>query len=568
MTHASFGAWLDQGTAHFRLWAPSAARVELVIEGVDQPVPMTPRGHGSFEASLSGPSHGRRYRYRVDGRGPFPDPASRWQPDGIHGESAIDDPSAFAWRARPVSIDRGDLIIYELHTGTFTPEGTFESAIAKLPYLRDLGVTALELMPVAEFAGSRNWGYDGAALFAPSSAYGGPAGLRRFVDAAHQHGLSVILDVVYNHVGPDGAYIREISPEFFAKDAATPWGDAVNIAHPIVREWIAANAIHWARDYRVDGFRLDATHALPQAHTPAFIPELIARVRAEAGRDIVFIAEDHRRIEDMLRSSDEGGWGLDGVWADEFHHHVRVITAGDSHGYYRHYTGDARDMPEKTRMGPPFVYCIQNHDQIGNRATGDRLHHTVGLDVWRAATALLLLAPGTPLIFMGQEWAATTPFQYFTDHHEALGRDVTEGRRNEFRGFPEFRDGHVGVPDPQAAGTFEASRLRWDELGRRPHAGVLELYRTLITLRRSERQLHREAFAMNRDTIALASNRLALVARLRNSGRVPLGDRLAGRWRTILTTEDPAFAGDGPRPIIADDEIVFARPSALLIERE
>jgi maltooligosyltrehalose trehalohydrolase len=290
MPQSTFGAWLDQDGAHFRLWSPSAARVELVIDDVDQPVAMTPAGHGVFEAVVSGPSHGRRYRYRIDGRGPFPDPASRWQPEGVHGPSAIDDPSAFGWQAAPVDIRRDDLVIYELHIGTFTPEGTFDAAMSHLPYLRDLGITAIELMPVAEFAGSRNWGYDGAALFAPSSVYGGPAGLRRLVDAAHQHHLSVILDVVYNHVGPDGAYLREVSPEFFAEHHASPWGDAVNLPEPAVREWLIANAIHWAVQYRIDGFRLDATHALPHAETPGFLRDLITEVRAASGRDLVFIA--------------------------------------------------------------------------------------------------------------------------------------------------------------------------------------------------------------------------------------------------------------------------------------
>jgi len=591
MASSPFGAWLDRGEAHFRLWAPSAARVDLLIEGFDQPLPMTPVGDGSFATAVRGPSHGRRYRYRVDGRGPFPDPASRWQPDGVHGASAIDDPSAFAWRAAPPALDRGDLVIYELHTGTFTDEGTFDGVAARLPYLRDLGITAIELMPIAEFAGSRNWGYDGAALFAPSSAYGGPAALRRLVDAAHAHGLAIILDVVYNHLGPDGAYLRAISPEFFAAGEPSPWGDAVNLGEPAVREWLTANARHWALDYRIDGFRLDATHALPRAHGAPFLRGLADEVRAAAGRDILFIAEDHRNLADMLRAPVEGGWGLDGVWADDFHHHVRVMTAGDAHGYYGDFRADAGDLAETIRRGwffcgqrsshdgeprgsdpaglarEQFVYCIQNHDQIGNRALGDRLHHTTGLDVWRAASALLLLAPATPLIFMGQEWAATSPFQYFTDHHDALGRLVREGRRSEFRDFPAFRGRLEDVPDPQAAATFEASRLRWDEIAEPPHAGVLNLYRTLLALRRSERQLHRAVVAMDRETLALSSGHSALIVRLQGSGRAALPPQLAGSWRVSLTTEDPEFGGDGPPPALEGRTARFARPSALLLTR-
>ncbi|HUF24451.1 MAG TPA: malto-oligosyltrehalose trehalohydrolase [Vicinamibacterales bacterium] len=588
----SVGAWLDDRGAHFRLWAPSAARVELLVEGFDQPVAMTPAGGGIFASDLTGPSHGRHYRYRVDGRGPFPDPASRWQPDGVHGESALDDPRAFAWHAAPPALARRDLVLYELHTGTFTADGTFDGARGRLPYLRDLGITAVELMPIAEFAGSRNWGYDGAALFAPSSVYGGPAGLRRFVDAAHQLGLAVILDIVYNHLGPDGAYLGAISPEFFARDEASPWGAAVNLADPAVRAWLTANAIHWAVDYHVDGFRLDATHALPQAHAPAFIRGLVRDVRGAAGRDVIFIAEDHRNLAEMLRPAGEGGWGLDAVWTDDFHHHVRVLAAGDSHGYYRDYRGNAGDLAETIRrgwffagqhsahLGEPrgtdpsalapeqFVYCIQNHDQIGNRAHGDRLHHTAGLDVWRAASALLLLAPETPLLFMGQEWAATTPFQYFTDHHEELGRLVTDGRRGEFQDFPAFRERPETIPDPQDEATFDASKLRWEECAAPPHAGVLALHRALLGLRRSDPLTGADAFALDGETVALSGNGRALVARLKGSGRVPLAPRLAGEWRVVLTTEDPEFAEDGAPPVVEDGAITFARPSAVVFARD
>jgi maltooligosyltrehalose trehalohydrolase len=591
VTRPAAGAWLDAGGAHFRLWAPGAARVELVIDGFDQPVAMTPAGGGVFAADLTGPSHGRRYRYRVDGRGPFPDPASRWQPDGVHGDSALDDPRAFAWHAAPPAVSRRDLVIYELHTGTFTADGTFDGVRGRLPYLRDLGVTAVELMPVAEFPGSRNWGYDGVALFAPSSAYGGPAGLRRLVDAAHQIGLAVFLDVVYNHLGPDGAYLREISPEFFAREGASPWGDAVNLREPAVRAWLTANAIHWAVDYRIDGFRLDATHALPPAEAPAFLRGLVEDVRAAAGRNVIFVAEDHRNLAEMLRAPADGGWGLDGVWADDFHHHVRVLAAGDTDGYYRDYRGHAEDLAETIRRGwfftgqhsrhrdeprgtdpaaiapEQFVYCIQNHDQVGNRAAGDRLHHATGLDVWRAASALLLLAPATPLIFMGQEWAATSPFLYFTDHHEALGRLVSEGRRGEFRDFPAFRERPESIPDPQEPGTFEASRLRWEECGEPPHHGVLNLYRTLLALRRSERLLHRQALAMDDETVALAGDATALIVRLKGCGPVPLAPGLPGDWRVALTTEDPEFCDGGVPPVLDGGVIHFARPSAVLLRR-
>ena len=575
MATQKFGAWLDDEGTHFRLWAPSASRVDLLIDG-RQPSPMSRDGLGVFTAALPPLRHGARYRYRPDAADPIPDPASHWQPDGVHGASALDDPRAFAWRASPVPLAPRDLIIYELHTGTFTPEGTFDAARDRLPYLRDLGVTAIELMPVAEFAGTRNWGYDGAALYAPSSAYGGPDALRRFVDAAHAHGLAVLLDVVYNHVGPDGAYLHAASPSFFTPDAASPWGAAVDVANPVVREWLIANAIHWAEDFKVDGFRLDATHALPRASAPAFIRDLVTGTRAAARRPLVFIAEDHRKLPEMLRPAREDGWALDAIWADDFHHHVRVMTAGDRHGYYASYSGHARDLAATIAAGwdgfpaadaghGQFVICIQNHDQIGNRAHGDRLHHTAALDVWRAASALLLLAPETPLLFMGQEWAASTPFLYFTDHHGELGRLVSEGRRREFRDFPAFH-GNADVPDPQAASTFADSKLRWEEREQPPHAGVLALYRALLHLRRSERLLQPQIVAMDDVTISVRYPSIAVVARLAGAGRVDRPSWLDAGWRVELTTEDGVFGGGTP-PSLADAAITFHGPAAVIFRR-
>lgn len=575
MANTRYGAWLDDAGAHFRLWAPAASRVDLLIDGAP-PSPMSRDARGVFTAGVPGIRQGARYRYRLDEGEPIPDPASRWQPDGVHGASAVDDPRAFAWRASPVALAPRDLIIYELHVGTFTPEGTFDAARDTLPYLRDLGVTAIELMPIAEFAGSRNWGYDGAALYAPSSAYGGPDALRRFVDAAHAHGLAVLLDVVYNHLGPDGAYLHAASPAFFTPDAASPWGAAVDVANPIVREWLIGNAIHWAEDFRVDGFRLDATHALPRASAPAFIHALVTGTRAATGRPLVFIAEDHRKLPEMLQSSGEGGWALDAVWADDFHHHVRVMTAGDTHGYYASYSGRARNLaatiaggwdgvPSTETGHEQFVICIQNHDQIGNRASGDRLHHTQPLDVWRAASALLLLAPETPLLFMGQEWAASTPFQYFTDHHGELGGLVSEGRRREFADFPAFHGG-ADVPDPQAEATFTASKLRWEELERAPHAAVLALYRALLNLRRSERLLQPQIVAMDDVTIGLRYPTLAVVARLKGAGRVDRPAWLDTSWREELTTEDAAFGGSAP-PSLTDARMMFPGPAAVIFRR-
>jgi len=575
MPRPTFGGWLDDHGTHFRIWAPSSAHVDLLIDG-EPPRPLAPEARGVFGLDLASYPAGTRYRFRLDDRDPIPDPASRWQPDGVHGASALDDPRAFIWRASPIVVSMRDLVIYELHVGTFTPEGSFDAARARLPYLRELGVTAVEVMPVAEFPGTRNWGYDGAALFAASSVYGGPRAFRAFVDEAHALGLVVILDIVYNHVGPDGAYLHAASPAFFTKDAASPWGDAVDIGHPVVRDWLIANAVHWAVDFQIDGFRLDATHALPHRDAPAFIRALVDETRAAAGRPLLFIAEDHRRLPEMIEADAPGSWGLDAVWADDFHHHVRVMTAGDAHGYFSTYSGTAPELaatmaagwhglPAATVGHERFVICIQNHDQIGNRARGDRLHHAVPLDVYRAASALLLLAPETPLLFMGQEWAASTPFQYFTDHHGELGRLVSEGRRREFRDFPDFTSGHIDVPDPQEPSTFDASTLDIDEASGAPHAGVLALYRELIALRRRATRRRPEVNALDASTVAVRYDDIAIVARLTDAGEPAAPAWLDASWQVLLTTEDAPFTHKGLPPTIGRGHLQFARPSAVVL---
>lgn len=515
-----FGAVPSHGGVRFLVWSPDARALELVI--LDGPVagthPLARGAEGVFETWVKGAAAGHRYAYRIDGE-VLPDPASRFQPEGVHGPSEIVDPAAFrwtdgSWRIRPAR----DLIIYELHVGTFSPEGTFAGAQARLPYLRDLGITAIELMPVADFAGSRNWGYDGVALFAPSRAYGRPEDLRRLVDAAHARGLAVLLDVVYNHLGPEGAYLPRFSRRYLTDRHQTPWGGAVNVdggGSSIVRRFIIDNATHWIREYHFDGLRLDATHALIDDTTPHIVEQLTEAVRAAAGREVVVHAEDHRNLAAMIERRDEQGWGLDGVWADDFHHVIRRMTAGDRHSYYTDFQGTGEELEAILRQGwlytgqqsthmqhargtdPSrvpmyrFVVCVQNHDQVGNRATGDRLHHTVSSEVWRAVSVVLLTVPMTPLLFMGQEWATTSPFQYFTDLEPALGKLVTAGRRTEFAAFPEFAapDARERIPDPQSESTFLNSRLRWEETSQGAHARSLALYRALIALRREHRAL-------------------------------------------------------------------------------
>ncbi|HEU0302613.1 MAG TPA: malto-oligosyltrehalose trehalohydrolase, partial [Longimicrobium sp.] len=480
-----FGANVVEGGVEFRVWAPSSRAVEVVVYGPDAEAvhPLAAQAEGWFAGTVAGIGAGARYRYRLDEKDAFPDPASRAQPDGVHEPSEVVDPSTFRWTDdgwKGVSAD--ELVIYELHVGTATEEGTFAALIDRLDDIAALGATAVEPMPVAEFPGARNWGYDGVYLYAPESSYGGAEAFRRFVDAAHARGLAVILDVVYNHLGPEGNYLHAVTGgQYFTDRHRTPWGDAIDYGRRPVRELAIQNALHWAHEYHVDGLRMDATHAILDDSPVHLLQELAARVRESlpAGRRFVLIAEDERNERRMLLPPPEG-CGLDAVWADDFHHQLRRHTAGDHEAYFGDFTGTVDDIVRTLRRGwfyegqesrnhgaprgtpaeglPPraFVHCIQNHDQVGNRAFGDRLTESVPLAVYRAASALLLLSPCTPLLWMGQEWAASTPFQYFTDHPAELGKLVTEGRRREFGRFSAFADPAVRerIPDPQAASTF------------------------------------------------------------------------------------------------------------------
>ncbi|HYC31447.1 MAG TPA: malto-oligosyltrehalose trehalohydrolase [Gemmatimonadales bacterium] len=583
----------------FRVWAPEARQVEVVIEGEGAHL-LKREAEGYHAGLVRGARAGARYRYRLDGQGPYPDPASRSQPDGVHGASEVVDLSAFPWADTGwKGLDPRDLVIYELHVGTFTPSGTFDGVIERLDYLAGLGITAVELMPVAEFPGARNWGYDGVDLFAPESSYGGPPGLQRLVDAAHRAGLGVVLDAVYNHLGPEGNYLPAVTGgRFFTSRHHTPWGDAVNYDGPDsgpVRSFVLQNALMWARDYRVDGLRLDATHAILDESPVHILRDIAGRLHGLTPPRVV-IAEDERKEPRLVQPPTANGYGLDGVWADDFHHEVRRHVAGDREGYFARYEGTLPAIAGTLRQGwsgrrlaatlPPraFVHCIQNHDQVGNRALGDRLNHAVPLPVYRALTALLLLSPYTPLLWMGQEWAASSPFQYFTDHPEELGRLVTEGRRTEFRHFRAFSDpaARERIPDPQAPDTFLRSRLDWAESGRMPHAGMLALYRELLALRRREpaaRSREREGFAV----VELGHRALALRRSAADGSAllvvVSLGDTLHAdpgerpettpppdrTWTLILSTEDARFGGGGDAALRADGSVSLDTPGALVL---
>ncbi len=581
-----FGAVPRGGDVMFRVWAPVARRLDVVLEPEGTMCPMRDIGHGINEAVVPEAGAGRLYRYRVDGEHLYPDPASRFQPQGVHGPSLVVDPQQYRWRdegwgGRPLE----DLVFYELHVGTFTPEGTFTGVRRCLPYLRDLGVTAIELMPVADFPGRWNWGYDGAALFAPARAYGTPDDLRALVDEAHQCGLAVFLDVVYNHFGPDGAYAPALSPLFFSERHQTPWGPAINFDGEMacsVRAFFIENALHWLAEYHLDGLRLDAIHAIVDDSPTHILRELVEAVGSLEGPRRYVIAEDHRNLNTVVLPLDEGGYGLDGVWNDDYHHQLRRLLAKDTDGYFADFTDSSVDLATILRRGwlytgqyagyfgelrgtdpgripsRRFVHFIQNHDQVGNRPLGDRITETISLAAFRAACALVLFAPQLPLLFMGQEWAAGTPFRYFTDHHRELGRLVSEGRKKEFERFVGF---HGEVPDPQNPATVSSSKLDWSELQRDPHAGVLRLHQDLLRLRRELGGGFSVDSPVEGGVILRRGRHLLLVA-LRGGLNLPV----PARARAILQTEAPRYAGDPSPPEIQGGVMVFPQAAAVVAE--
>jgi len=585
----TLGASVDSGGVTFRVWAPKPGSVSLVLYG-DNGETIHPMQHDGdyWIARVDGISAGQRYRFQVDG-GSFPDPCSRFQPEGVHGPSVVVDPAAFRWKHDAFQApEPADLAIYECHIGTLTVQGTFAAAIHELPRLRDLGITAVEIMPVAAFAGARNWGYDGVALFAPSEAYGRPDDLRRLVDAAHGAGLAVILDVVYNHFGPDGNYTGVFSSGYITKRHKTPWGGAINFDGPgsaEVHRFFVENLLHWAAEYHVDGFRLDATHAIYDDSPRHILAEMREALQplARNGRAPYLFAESHENDVTYLRTVEQGGYGMDGVWTDDFHHVVRNILQPEREGYLASFEGTAAELARVIRQGflfegqpdpvtgkprgtrareqpwPQFVYCIQNHDQVGNRAFGDRLNHRAARDEVMAGTLLLLLQPQTPLLFQGQEFFASTPFLYFTNHSRELGRLVTEGRRSEFASFSGFSHPEIRerIPDPQAPETFLRSKLRLDEgrygLGRM----AVEFHRELLALRADDPVLH--AARRTRAGLETAAVDSAVLVRIEAAGAVrwiaanfgpAVTFNLGPNAEVVLHSAMPRFGGSGPAPVV------------------
>jgi maltooligosyltrehalose trehalohydrolase len=494
-----------------RVWAPIPKRVELAFGG--QRLPMQRNVDGWWQVAISQPVSGSDYGFVLDGEGPFPDPRSPWQPNGIRQLSRRVDHAAFKWTdagftARPLA----EAVIYELHVGTFTPGGTFDSAIERLDHLVQLGITHVELMPVNEFSGNHGWGYDGVDLFAPHHAYGGPDALKRLVNACHARGLAVLLDVVYNHLGPTGNYLDKFAP-YFTHRYHTPWGAALNYDGPHsdeVRRFFCDNALMWLRDYHFDGLRLDAVHAICDQSARPFLEQLQDEVQAlakQANRRLVLVPESDLNDPRLIWPRERGGFALDAQWSDDFHHALHSLLTGERNGYYEDF-GALADLAKALRNAyvydghfsihrqrrhgrPPegldgrhFLAYAQNHDQIGNRACGERLSQLVSPGRLKIAAALVLTSPFVPMLFQGEEWGALTPFQYFTDHAEPeLADMVRTGRRKEFAAFgwkPEQ------VPDPQARETLQRSKLNWTELKAESHAALLDWHCRLIQLRRKE----------------------------------------------------------------------------------
>jgi maltooligosyltrehalose trehalohydrolase len=501
--------------------------VRICTGGAHGDHPLEASGHelGVFSAIVPSAAAGDDYWFLLDDDHARPDPVSRWQPAGVHGPSRVVDPRAFSWTDegwRGVSMD--DLVIYELHVGTFTTEGTFAAIIPRLPALKAFGITAIEVMPAAQFPGARNWGYDGVSMYAVQNSYGGPVGFAQLVDAAHATGLGVILDVVYNHVGPEGSYLDAFGP-YFTDAYRTPWGRALNYDgadSDEVRRFVVDNARFWIDEYHVDGLRLDAVHAIYDSSARHLLAEIGDAVRAHAldlGRSVVVIAESDLNDPKLVRSRDEHGFGLDAQWSDDLHHAIHSMLTGERAGYYADFGGvstiaaalrepfvlDGRYSRFRRRThGAPstgvprrrFVVAMQNHDQVGNRAAGDRLSTILSAAQLRLAAVLIMLSPYVPLLFMGEEYGETSPFHYFVSHGDSrLVDDVRAGRKSEFESF-----GWTEPPDPQAEGTYEASKIDWTRGMTAPQATVLSLYRDLLALRREEPMLRPDRSRLTIDT--------------------------------------------------------------------
>jgi maltooligosyltrehalose trehalohydrolase len=555
---------------------------------------------GEFSARVSGAQAGHDYSFVFPEGSRRPDPVSRWQPNGVHKSSRIVDPDDYVWHdGHWAGLLLKDFVFYEAHTGTFTPEGTFEAIIDRLPYLSGLGITALELMPVAEFPGARNWGYDGVSLYAPHSQYGGPAGLKALVDACHQHGLAFVLDVVYNHLGPEGNYLREFGP-YFTECYRTPWGSAINFDGPdsdTVRRFFIDNALYWLTEYHVDALRLDAVHGIFDFSARHLLEELSFEFHQQAARldrQAWLIAESNLNDTRIVRRRDKGGYGIDGQWNDDFHHAFITVLTGRQPGYLSEF-GTLADLAKAitdgfvhdgcystTRRrrfgnsscglpGEQLTVFTQNHDQIANAFSGRRLASLAPSELQKLAAAMLVCTPALPLFFMGQEYGETAPFHYFTSHGDSWLIDaVREGRRREFEEFHA-----VGAfADPQEESTFEASKLNWDRLTIEPHSWLLKLHTDLLALRKATPALanvRKETAAVrfdeNRRWLVLSLDDFLLLCNFSDEAQQIRIAASEGPWKRALWTAAPEYGGnpEAQAPELRSETLV--PPSSAVIFR-
>jgi maltooligosyltrehalose trehalohydrolase len=607
-----------EGGAHARVWAPDCRSVELVLlqterggGRAERVLPLDREPDGYFSGVIDAAAPGDCYWYQLDGERRRPDPFSRFQPSGPHGPSAIVDPSAFRWTDEGwKGLSAAGQVLYELHVGTFTPDGTWSAAAGRLPHLRDLGVTTIEMMPIAEFAGRWGWGYDGVDLYAPTHLYGEPDDLRRFLDRAHAIGIGVILDVVYNHLGPSGNYLSEYSRDYFTKKYNNDWGESLNFEGPrAARELFVQNAAYWIDEYHFDGLRLDATQDIHDASPEHVVAELTRAARAAAGARRVFIvAENEPQDARLVRDPSHGGYGVDAFLDDDYHHCAVVALTGHREAYYSDYTGAPQEFVSSVKYGflyqgqyyswqkknrgtaaldlphTAFVRFLENHDQVANSAHGKRLHQLASPGRYRALTALTLLGPATPLLFQGQEFASSVPFLFFADHDDDLRAAIRAGRREFLAQFPSIRDGQVSLAEPDDPQTYEGCKLDWSEAG--TNAAALALHHDLLEIRRQDPVVAAAATASRIDGAVLTphsfvlrydpgarDDRLLLVNLGTDADLTPIREPLlappaAARWTVQWSSDDVKYGGTGAASLRTEPAWRLKAESAVLLRPE
>lgn len=594
----NLGANFNQGQVYFRVWAPKCQQIDVVIEGQDRTIPLEKTDKGYFVGHASDLGVGTLYRYCINQAQSYPDPCSRFQPEGPHGPSMIIDPSAYEWQDEQwKGIEMKGQVFYEMHIGSFTAEGTFDAAAQELEELKRLGITVIEIMPIAEFPGRWNQGYDGACLFAPSHLYGDPQAFKRFVNKAHSIGMAIVLDVVYNHFGPDGNYTGLFSDEYLSQKHLTAWGSTINYDGPGsdgVREFVTSNACYWINEFHVDGLRLDSTQDIHDDSHYHILAEISQKARESTQRKIVLIAENEPQYINLVHPVSEGGCGLDAVWNDDFHHAAIVSLTGRSEGYYTDYKGKPQEFISLYKRGylyqgqsyawqerpsrgtvvteepaSAFIFYLQNHDQISNELRGERIHLLSDPALYRAMSAILLLAPETPLIFMGQEFASSHPFLFFADHDsEELAQSVSDGRKKFMEQFPSFASAYKSshakhfLPNPCSKNSFERSKLDFKE--RESNQAIYRLYHDLLKIRREDPIIaQRDRFLVDGAVLDFlvfviryfdkkknGDDRLLLVNLGRDFDYSPIPEPLLapskkGHWEMMWSSDDPSYNGPG-----------------------